>query len=171
MRASLCPCEPRNEFALKVFREGGLLLHASAVAQDDKAYLFLGASGVGKTTVASLSPVAVIHDDLVVASPDARGNWWLERPPFPLQRSYDRDQLKPAQLMRAFRLVQASCTAIEALSPAQSLSLGLSSTPVIALDRSSIGLALLRWQRLCAIVPFFTLYFRRDESFWSVIRD
>ena len=44
--------DPRDDFARAVFRTGGLLLHASAVAHDERAFLFLGAAGAGKTTPA-----------------------------------------------------------------------------------------------------------------------
>ncbi len=157
--------------ALATFEKGGLLLHASAVAANERAYLFLGPSGAGKTTVAMLSPAAVIHDDLVIAQPDRQGEWWLERSPFPLQGSYARYQLKPARLVKAFRLVQSSSLALERLSTAQALSLGLSSTPVLAPERSLHQLLITRWLCLCKAVAFFTLCFRRDDSFWSLIRD
>lgn len=49
--------------------EEGLLLHASAVVRDDKAYVFLGRSGAGKSTIAKISHgkgLHILNDDRVI---------------------------------------------------------------------------------------------------------
>ena len=49
----------------------GMLLHAAAVVKDKKAFLFLGRSGAGKSTAASLSKkYKVIGDDVVAVKKD-----------------------------------------------------------------------------------------------------
>jgi len=42
-------------FTNLIYESGGLVLHASAVQANDKAYIFLGNSGAGKSTIAMLS--------------------------------------------------------------------------------------------------------------------
>jgi hypothetical protein len=53
----------------------GVLLHASGVAVDGRGYLFAGASGVGKTTVAQKlsGRAAVLADDAVAVRWDGSG--------------------------------------------------------------------------------------------------
>lgn len=49
--------------------EEGLLLHASAVVHDDKAYVFLGRSGAGKSTISQISydkGLHILNDDRVI---------------------------------------------------------------------------------------------------------
>lgn len=49
--------------------EEGLLLHASAVVREDKAYVFLGRSGAGKSTISQISydkGLSVLNDDRVI---------------------------------------------------------------------------------------------------------
>jgi hypothetical protein len=67
-----------DEFALKhailnlysafiIYHEWGLLLHASCVAEGEKAYVFAGQSGAGKSTVARLSePRLVLADEVTI---------------------------------------------------------------------------------------------------------
>lgn len=161
----------REALAYRVFDEGGLLLHASAVANGDRGYLFLGASGAGKTTLAGLAPGAVIHDDLVIVRPDAPGGWWLEPAPVPLQQHYPRLCTDGVRLARAYRLIQSASVSVEPLTAAQALSLGLSCTPVLALDRRYAKKVILRWRRLRHDVPIASLAFRPDPSFWPFVVD
>ncbi len=53
-------------------RKKGLLIHASAVAIDDKAFLFTGVSGIGKSTMARLwgeCGAQILNDDRLVLRP------------------------------------------------------------------------------------------------------
>lgn len=59
-----------EEFYVRLLEYGGLLLHASAVAVDNKAYLFSASSGTGKSTHTSLwqqylgeERAVIINDD------------------------------------------------------------------------------------------------------------
>lgn len=46
----MCYMESGAQFHLQLMRYGGIMLHASAVAMDGKAYLFSGPCGTGKST-------------------------------------------------------------------------------------------------------------------------
>jgi hypothetical protein len=55
-----------------LMREGGMLLHASAVVERGGAWVFSGPSGSGKTTVARLAGCRqVLNDETVALRPDA----------------------------------------------------------------------------------------------------
>lgn len=51
---------------LVLAREGGFLLHAASALRNDKAFLFAGVSGVGKTTISRLAPpdVTLLTDEI-----------------------------------------------------------------------------------------------------------
>lgn len=62
-------CESGSHFHFQLLRFGGMMLHASAVAIEDRAYLFSAPSGTGKSTHARLwqqifgEEVQAINDD------------------------------------------------------------------------------------------------------------
>jgi hypothetical protein len=54
-------------FSYLVLKKGGFFLHACGIARDEKAYIFYGPSGSGKSAVAMLSPeLGVLSDDMVL---------------------------------------------------------------------------------------------------------
>lgn len=55
--------------AREVARRGGLVLHASGIKVGDLAWLFLGRSGAGKTTIAMQADGELLSDDTVVVLP------------------------------------------------------------------------------------------------------
>lgn len=66
MPAAVSPAVFRAICSLQLLAEGGLLLHASAVAGDAGAWIFCGPSQSGKTTLATLaSPRWVLNDETV----------------------------------------------------------------------------------------------------------
>jgi hypothetical protein len=52
--------------SLILAREGGMLMHSSSAVRGDRAFLFAGVSGVGKTTISRLAPadVHVLTDEM-----------------------------------------------------------------------------------------------------------
>ncbi len=71
LRAALCACLPGV---------GGLPLHAAGVLLEGRGVAFFGASGAGKSTIASLAPGPVFSDELVAVTLDpptlrASGFW------------------------------------------------------------------------------------------------
>jgi hypothetical protein len=60
--------------AFLLMREGGVLLHASAVVEAGRAWVFSGPSGSGKTTVARLAGARpVLNDETIALRPGAHG--------------------------------------------------------------------------------------------------
>jgi hypothetical protein len=55
--------------------EGGFLLHAASAIRDDRAFLFSGISGAGKTTISRLAPsdVILLTDEVSYVRRDATG--------------------------------------------------------------------------------------------------
>lgn len=52
--------------SLVLAQQGGFLLHSASAIRDGKAFLFMGVSGAGKTTISSLAPanVALLTDEI-----------------------------------------------------------------------------------------------------------
>ncbi len=76
-------------------RCGGCLIHASAVIQNDTAFLFLGKSGAGKSTTAQLlSPhYQVIADDMVILR-QKKGKYYIYQLPFAEKNPVSRSRKK-----------------------------------------------------------------------------
>jgi hypothetical protein len=53
----------RFVYSLVLLKELGFLVHASGLIRNQKGYIFPGKSGVGKTTIARLSPEAILLSD------------------------------------------------------------------------------------------------------------
>lgn len=64
----------RTVISCRLPLEGGLLLHSAGVVVDDRAILFFGVSGAGKSTIAGMLEGMVLSDELiVVGGSEARG--------------------------------------------------------------------------------------------------
>lgn len=75
----------RAAVALAALEAGGCCLHAAAVELDGQAHLFVGPSGVGKSTVAqhlAAEGARVLADEFVVVLPDATGRMHAHGTPF-----------------------------------------------------------------------------------------
>jgi hypothetical protein len=65
-----------------LLQEGGVLLHASAVVDRGRAWVFSGPSGSGKTTLAGLAgPRRVLNDETIALRPSPDG-WTAWATPF-----------------------------------------------------------------------------------------
>lgn len=69
-------------FASIAINHNILLLHASAIIKDNKAVLFTGQSGAGKSTISRLSGYDIIHDDIIALSILDNGSFCLQTIPF-----------------------------------------------------------------------------------------
>lgn len=69
-------------FNILAIESGGFFIHACGVVKDNKAYLFYGPSGSGKSAVASLSPdLGVLSDDMILIIPK-EGDYLASSTPF-----------------------------------------------------------------------------------------
>ncbi|WP_456408251.1 hypothetical protein [Thiolapillus sp.] len=68
----------------KLLARGGMILHSAGLAQDGKAWLFIGRSGAGKSTIAKLGEEAgmtILSDDMNAVIPHD-GTYLTEQLPF-----------------------------------------------------------------------------------------
>lgn len=158
----------RAVFALQAFEVGGFILHAAGVVQDDKAFVFFGHSGSGKTTVARLSPIgSILNDDLLVFLPRDQ-EWIVYGTPF-TNPTQIPPMNKSARLAGLYLLIQDHSVYLEALTSSRAIAELFSCLPVITTDSQRSECLLSRLQDILAKYPVNGLHFMQNSSFWAII--
>ena len=159
----------RAVYALLAHSAGGVLLHAAGIARDGGVYLFLGPSGVGKTTLCRVSqPLAtVLNDDLILLLPRG-GTWQAYGTPF-----WNPTQVRPhpesAPLRATFKLVKSKQVAVRPMGAGQALATLAAGAPIITEDPTRAPRLLDTLAAVQQAAPMRELHFRPDASFWAVI--
>lgn len=160
----------RVAYALLAFQSGGLMLHATGIARNDRAYLFFGPSGSGKSTTARNSADdLILNDDLIILMLDNQ-RWQAHATPF-----WNRPQLRPNTTTRVplaglYRLVQDRTVFTEPIDSARAAAEVIACVPIIASDPGRSLMLLDRIdQILRAKIPVKRLHLLPDASFWNVI--
>jgi len=85
-------------------RGRGLLMHACAIDDGGRGYLFAGNSTHGKTTIARLweGQARILNDDRIALRPGEDGRIWLYCTPW--HGEYDQITLRPVPLDKLFFL-------------------------------------------------------------------
>ena len=122
--------------AYRLLELGGLVVHSAGVVDRGEAYLFLGRSGAGKTTLSRLSEAAgrsVLSDDLNALLPGP-GGARVEKLPFTGDVG-DRRRGAPAHpLARLLRLEKAAEDSLRPLSRAGAAAQLLACAPFVNVD-------------------------------------
>ncbi len=163
----------RALFAILLADHGGLLLHGAGLVRHDRAYLFLGPSGAGKTTVSRLSyengKAEILNDDLVALLSDG-DQWIAHATPFhnPSQASVALHP-RSAPLRGLYKLVQAPHVTVTPLALGQALAV-LSASVVVAMGDERRAPRLLERLALLQVAhPLMELRFTRSTTFWNVV--
>ena len=152
--------------------QGGVLVHSAAVVAErgDDAWLFIGHSGAGKSTVSQLgadSGRTVLSDDLNPILPGDEGNIDVVGSPF----LGDLGARSPARhtLSGIYRLEQGVEDAVRPIGPAETLASLMACSPYINFDphrREALGSNLVS---LATRLPAQVLTFRREGAFWPLL--
>ena len=155
--------------AWSTLETGGLLLHACGVVRDGRAFVFFGASGVGKSTVAGLSRAwTVLSDDLVLVERSERG-YVACGVPF-RGSAWDAPRAnQQAPLAGLYALRQAPGHALRSLARPEAAARLAAAAPFVTHCAASSTAVLATCAALAAHVPVAELRFRKDEAFWEVI--
>ena len=158
----------RVAYSLLAFRAGGVMLHAAGIVREGFAYLFLGHSGAGKTTVSRLSSkFTVLNDDLVILIKEGK-DWWAYGTPF-----CNPSQVKPAPrcapIKAIFSLIHANEVQLASMRSGEGVAELIANTPILSEDPIRIAVLLERFFQITRCVQVKRLYFLKDASFWDHI--
>lgn len=144
----------------------GMLLHAATVVRDGRAYVFMGQSGAGKSTIARGAPAgSALTDEISLVRCHASG-WRAHGTPFWGEfRAAGQNASYP--LARIFALQQAPHNRVEKLASREALrallncSLFFSAVPEDRQALLSVAAELAESGRI------YRLEFRRELDFWE----
>ncbi len=142
---------------------GAVLVHACGVSWDGRGYLFVGSSGVGKSTTARLWKEAgapILNDDRIVLEASARG---LLIHPTPWSGDYAGVDGDSVPLAAIYLLRQGTDVAFEPLRPVSALALLYAKSFPPLWDRDKIAANLETLARACREVPCGWLTVPRDR--------
>jgi hypothetical protein len=153
-----------------LMQEGGVLLHASAVVDRGRAWVFSGPSGSGKTTIAGLAgDRSVLNDETIALRPGPRG-WQACATPFygsggpAMARANDR-----APLRGLCFLAKADRFAHRLLSPSEAVARAFPEVMLPKRDDRVAERLLATLAALAATVPAWELAFAPDLALWSYL--
>jgi hypothetical protein len=164
-------------FAQVLGERGGCFLHAAGLVHDGKGYLFMGESGAGKSTFATLCPECrVLSDDGPILFKQ-NGQFNVYPSPYhQILHAKDLDEAfinMRARLMDLYFLIKDDQLLVEEVSKGKAFLMVL--TRYIHFFSYLSNEAKKRLFNLlfeaCSKIPAYYLHFRRDERVWRVIRD
>ena len=168
----------RNQYALdsllrvllswKLLGYQGFLLHAATIIRSGKAYIFMGRSGAGKSTVASLSPEGTVLTDEISLLRRENGLWRAYGTPFWGEfRAAGSNTSAP--VAGIFRLLQSTENRAERLRPVAMLRALLPNVLFFSheadANRQLLGIV----GQASMEVPGYHLAFCKSAAFWEVL--
>lgn len=169
-----CYLESGDLFYLHLLRFGGMMLHASAVEYQGKAYLFSGPCGVGKSTHTRLwqqtfgEAVQVFNDD----KPALRlvdGQWYAYGTPWCGKDGINQNKKVP--LAGICFLKQARQNSIRKLSAQEAIPLLMTQTRSKFRLASNLELLLSHLDKLIRMIPIYELENVADADAARLSRD
>ena len=158
--------------ARQLARHDGALIHASTAIVDDAAYVFVGHSGAGKSTIASIAEAAgatiPTDDRTILTAGDMRPMAWGT----PWHGSLVRKSPEGAPISRVYLLQQAGENRCEPLPPARAVKELFVRLIQPRLDGAEIQQTLHVLESIVEKVPVAVLHFRpTEEAFEMALSD
>jgi hypothetical protein len=150
-------------------RRGGFLLHAASAVRNDRAFLFFGPSGAGKTTIVRLAPsdTTLLTDEISYVR-NERSEYFAHGTPFTGELGRSGENIS-APIAGLYYLVQAPRNNLTAMKPAEAVRVLLESVLFFAEDQDLVTLV---FQSACDVVSRLAVYkleFKRDQSVWNIL--
>ena len=151
-----------------------LLVHASGVVMDGKAYVFAGPSGSGKSTIAWLSSgYSILNDEIVILG---KKNGYFQAASTPFGQQLENRKNITTRLKAIFLIRHGDQNYVQDLSPPTFAKFLFREVifpiPLLSTDRRG---ALTEVLGFCGTVateaPCYELYFLPNESVWKCIEE
>jgi hypothetical protein len=151
-----------------LLRHAGFLLHAATVVRNGRAYVFMGRSGAGKSTVAALSPAESVWTDEISLLRREKGEWRAYGTPFWGEfRAAGSNSSAP--VAGIFGLKQARENGVEALGPVELLRNILPNVLFFSGEAAANQRLLEILGQAVKEIPGYHLAFRKDRTFWETL--
>ncbi len=151
-----------------LMKNGGLLLHASAILRNGVTYVFFGPSGSGKTTIAQLSEGTAVLNDETVAIRKTGGFYQAYATPF--FGEYGRiDKNASAPIKAMFHINKDIVFDHQRLKGAQAAQELLCNIAIQVPEPVMVDSLFEAVTGLVKEVPCYSLYFKQDPSLWRYI--
>ena len=163
-------CVLRIVHSLILAKQGGFLVHAASAICGEKAFLFSGVSGAGKTTISRLAPrdATVLTDEISYVRRD--GNRYLAYgTPFAGELARVGEN-QSAPLSALFLLEKGTQNKIEPIDPTQAVQRLLRNILFFADDPELVKLVFQSACEFASLVPIHRLVFVPDQRVWDIIR-
>lgn len=150
---------------------GGVMLHSAAISFDQRAVIFFGPSGTGKTTVSRFCDELghqVLSDELNAILP-ADGPWSLQPLPFAGDFGSTHVAQRPLEIRRIFRLVQSPDSKAIAMSQVRAVASMLACCPYVNADPYVQQRCIDNLNQIVLYHGVERLEFRKDTSFLKAL--
>ena len=165
-----CDSLLRIVHTLILAKQGGFLVHASSAIRDNKAFLFSGVSGAGKTTISRLAPpdATLLTDEISYVR--RKGDRYLAfGTPFAGELGKVGGN-RSAPIARFFLLGKGSQNSIEPVKPVEGIQRLLRNILFFAEDPALVELVFQSACDFARSVPIQRLVFFPDQRVWELIR-
>lgn len=148
--------------------QGGMLMHASSVVLDGRAYLFTGVSGAGKTTISRLAPADahLLTDEMSFIRLED-GEYFAYGTPFAGELATPGENMR-APLAGIFLLAQGPDNRIDPLTAAEGVRTVMANLLYFAKDDALTARVFDNAIALAARVPVKRLTFFPDARVWEL---
>ncbi len=161
----------RVSAAYIALRRGGLLLHSAAIVIDDRAHLFVGRSGAGKTTLSRKALAAgckVLSDDAVMVLPSRGYGFEVRFVPFAGELGMTCADRRQYAVATVNWLIKTEHLALSEIAPSVQVARALACCPTVNADPFRVEQTISNLENLfrCYKMPEFRS--SKDEDFANV---
>ncbi len=159
-------------FSYRLLECGGAMIHSACVVDDGEAYLFVGTSGAGKSTISKLSLEtgrSVLSDDLNALSLMKDGSV-VEKLPFTGDLGPSATDHASYPLRAICRLQKGENNDIQSMSRAEAIASLVTCSPNVNVNPYRQDHLVANLQSLTRSVPTRVLTFSMDGDFWELLR-
>ncbi len=153
-----------------IIDRGGLAIHSSCIFKNNKAHIFAGTSGSGKSTVVKLTDEPLLYsDEVTLVRKDESGFFKIHHSPF--RSEFHTESLDATEnIVGMFFLQQDTSVFLEPLTQSHALIKLLPNVffPIVARNPFEPKIFQLCLDFLSQVRPV-VMHFKKDNSFWRYI--